>query len=83
MVKVVIVLILLTVAAVAALVVVMMWLVKSRYRNKKTVIAAIEAPTTAASKTGTCSRCGEQRIIVSESDGMCASCYSALRTKAP
>jgi hypothetical protein len=34
-----------------------------------------------ASGVGTCSRCGQNRIIVAVQENMCAACYSALRTK--
>jgi predicted RNase H-like nuclease len=80
MLKIVIIVILLVVVAVASLAAIMMWLVKSRHKDKKQPVA-IDTPTTTTS--GTCARCGEQRIIVSKEEGMCASCYSALRTKAP
>jgi hypothetical protein len=36
----------------------------------------IESP-----KVDKCAGCGEQRIIVSQDDTLCAACYSALRTK--
>lgn len=34
-----------------------------------------------SSKVDKCAGCGEQRIIVSQDDTLCAACYSALRTK--
>jgi hypothetical protein len=74
---------LLAILIIAALGLALIWLVKSRYRGRRApaapVLDAIRTPT---SKFGACARCGEQRIIISESEGMCASCYSALRTKA-
>jgi hypothetical protein len=79
----IIIVVLLGFIGVALLILVMMWLVKSRYRGTNVPAkASIEALGATESKRGTCSRCGEQRIIVSDSEGMCASCYSALRTKA-
>ena len=82
MLKVIIGILLLALIVVGALASIMMWLVKSRYRGKKApaepVLEAVRTPT---SKLDTCAGCGEQRIIVSESEGMCATCYSALRTK--
>jgi hypothetical protein len=30
---------------------------------------------------GNCARCGQQRLLVSKDAGLCASCWSALRTK--
>ena len=74
---------LLVALAVAAFAFALVWLVKSRYRGKQAPDRpAVEAVLTPTSKIGDCARCGEHRIIVSESDRMCASCYSALRTKA-
>jgi hypothetical protein len=34
-----------------------------------------------SSRVEKCAGCGEQRIIVSQDDTLCAACYSALRTK--
>jgi hypothetical protein len=30
---------------------------------------------------GDCARCGQRRLIVSKREGLCAFCWSALRTK--
>ena len=30
---------------------------------------------------GSCARCGQQRLLMSKDEGLCASCWSALRTK--
>jgi len=30
---------------------------------------------------GNCARCGQRRLIVSKHEGLCAFCWSALRTK--
>jgi hypothetical protein len=54
--------------------------VKSKDR-KKGPLPAIGDDYVESSKTRTCARCGEKRIIVNEDDTLCASCYSALRTK--
>ena len=35
----------------------------------------------ASSSLGTCERCGQQRLIVQKDSGLCAFCWSALRTK--
>jgi len=34
-----------------------------------------------SSRVDKCAGCGEQRIIISQDDTLCAACYSALRTK--
>ena len=54
--------------------------IKSQDR-KKAPRPAIGGDPTEPSKTDTCARCGERRIIVNPDDTLCASCYSALRTK--
>jgi hypothetical protein len=30
---------------------------------------------------GNCARCGQQRLLMKKDEGLCASCWSALRTK--
>jgi hypothetical protein len=54
--------------------------IKSQDR-KKSKLRAMGADSIDSSKIGTCTRCGEKRIIVNPDDTLCASCYSALRTK--
>lgn len=54
--------------------------IKSQNR-KKSKLPTMAADSIDPSKIGTCTRCGEKRIIVNPDDTLCASCYSALRTK--
>jgi len=82
MITVLIVLIVLGVLALGTIAFMMMWVVKSRQRGKpEPVMSAVQAVRTETSKVGKCAECGEERIIVTADEGMCASCYSALRTK--
>jgi hypothetical protein len=82
MIKVILAVLLLLIIAVAVLGATMMRLVKSRYRERNVPEKpGVETIAATSSKLGTCSRCGERRVIVSDSDGMCAYCYSSLRTK--
>jgi len=82
MIKVILAILLLLVIAIALLAVVMMRLVKSRHSERNVPTKPdIEAIAATSSKLGTCSKCGERRVIVSDSEGMCAYCYSSLRTK--
>jgi hypothetical protein len=61
----------------------MFWLVKSRYKGKAAPdTPSIDAVRTSTSLFGDCARCGEHRLLINDYDRMCASCYSALRTKA-
>ena len=61
----------------------MFWLVKSRYRGKALPNQpSVEEVRTSTSLFGNCARCGEHRLLINDYDKMCASCYSALRTKA-
>jgi len=83
MIKVVLGLVIVAVLAVGLVALAMYWVVKSRYRGRKAPeLPALDLIKTPTSELGACARCGEQRIIVSRHEGMCASCYSALRTKA-
>jgi hypothetical protein len=70
---------LLAVLVVGSVLLALFWLVKSRYRNKPASDLGIG--TGGVSKISECAKCGERRVIVREDDGLCASCYSALRTK--
>lgn len=82
MIKVLLAILLFVVVAVILLGVVMITLVRSRQRDSNVPAEpGIEAIAATSSKLGTCSKCGEQRVIVSDSEGMCAYCYSSLRTK--
>jgi hypothetical protein len=82
MIKVFLLLLLFVVIAVILLAVVMIRLVKSRDRERTVPLKpGIEAIEATSAKLGTCSKCGEQRVIVSDSEGMCAYCYSSFRTK--
>ena len=54
--------------------------VKSQDR-KKGPQPAIGDDNIESSKVDTCARCGQRRIIVDQDGTLCASCYSALRTK--
>ena len=77
---VIILLILLAILVVAAVVAALMWLVKTK---KKTMSVDVSSavPAGSSSKIAVCAMCGENRIIIKPEDGLCASCYSALRTK--
>jgi hypothetical protein len=82
MIKVILAVLLLLVAAITLLGAAMMRLVKSRYRERKVLEKpGIETIAATSPKLGTCAKCGEQRVIVSDSERMCAYCYSSLRTK--
>jgi hypothetical protein len=80
MLKIILLLVLLLLVVAALLIVGFISYVKSQNRKKSAIPALGPDPVT-SSKTDTCSRCGERRIIVNEDDKLCASCYSALRTK--
>jgi len=54
--------------------------VKSQDRKKGPRLA-IGDDNIESSRIDTCARCGQRRIIVNQDDTLCASCYSALRTK--
>ena len=61
----------------------MLWLVKSRYKGKTALDEpSIDQVRTSTSLFGNCARCGEHRLLINDYEKMCASCYSALRTKA-
>ena len=77
---VIILLILLAILAVAGVVAALMWLVKSKKKTAPVDLSAA-VPVGSSSKVAVCAMCGETRIIVKPEDGLCASCYSALRTK--
>jgi hypothetical protein len=49
--------------------------------RKKRVRPLVVGNHTESSRVAKCAGCGEDRIIVSQDDMLCASCYSALRTK--
>jgi hypothetical protein len=49
--------------------------------RKKRVRSLAVGNHTESSRVDKCAGCGEDRIIVSQDDTLCASCYSALRTK--
>jgi hypothetical protein len=75
-------LVLLGVLAVAAFVFSLMWLVKSRYKGRRAPgEVRLEVTPESGARHGVCARCEERRLIISPSDGLCAQCYSALRTK--
>ena len=74
-----ILLILLAISAVAAVIAALMWLVKSKKKTPVDLSGAV--PAGSSSKVAVCAMCGENRIIIKPEDGLCASCYSALRTK--
>jgi hypothetical protein len=76
----IILLVLLAVLAVAGLVIAIMWLVKSKQKSMPVDVSAA-VPAGSSSKVGVCAMCGESRIIIKPEDGLCASCYSNLRTK--
>lgn len=71
----------LAILLIGALGVALFWLVKSRYRNKTVAPDLKLDPSRTPSKIATCSKCGEQRVIVREDDSLCAFCYSSMRTK--
>jgi len=53
--------------------------VKIQDRKKK--LHPVVGQQAESSRVDKCAGCGEQRIIVSQDDTLCAACYSALRTK--
>ncbi|HWQ32352.1 MAG TPA: hypothetical protein VNQ79_05675 [Blastocatellia bacterium] len=57
-------------------------LVRSRARSRGVPdLSDFDSLRTPDSGFAICQRCGEQRIIVSRREGLCASCYSSMRTK--
>ena len=79
MIKFAIIIVLIPVLAVAGIAIAMMYLVKSSNKRRK-VPKSIDK-SVLVSKTGTCSRCGEVRVLVKQPDSLCAFCYSSLNTK--
>jgi Tfp pilus assembly protein PilX len=64
----------------AALALTMYRLVRSR-SHRAPALSDFDRLRAPDSNLAVCQRCGEQRIIVSAREGMCASCYSSMRTK--
>jgi hypothetical protein len=57
-------------------------LIRARVRNRRVPdLSAFDSLRTPDSRFAVCQRCGEERLIVSEREGLCASCYSSMRTK--
>jgi hypothetical protein len=82
MIHVILAIVILVLLVVGGLTAIILWLVKSRYpKDKPLDRPVLDSRLTESSKVGTCSKCGERRIIVRDDDMLCAFCYSSMRTK--
>jgi hypothetical protein len=77
----ILIVVLIALLAAGSLVFALVWLVKSHNRSKKAADDSGIIGAVAAAAQGICANCGETRIIVKPELNVCASCYSALRTK--